>query len=140
MVQTKTLEQTNKAWREAQGRVPAAYQSGIDATQDFVNKAIAGKDNYVAGIQDAIAKGKREEGLGKISDSDWKQAAKVKGAARIAAGMKAAEADYSEGMQKNLAVIQSVNIPPRVQSGDANINARLKPIAKALAESAGNTF
>lgn len=132
MVDTKPLEQVNTNWIAAQGRVPAAYSQGIDNAKDVINKAIAGEDNYAAGVAEAVATKSRAKGLAKISDADWKKAAKEKGAARIAAGMKAAEAKFSAGMAKNLATIQSVSIPPRVQDGMANIDNRLKPIAAAL--------
>ena len=132
MVDTKSLEQTNKAWQDAQSRVAAAYSQGVDNAKDVINKAIAGEDNYAAGVQQAVANKTRAKGLAKVSDADWKKAAKEKGSVRIAAGMKAAEAKFSSGMAKNLATIQGVTIPPRVQDGMANIDNRLKPIAAAL--------
>jgi len=132
MVDTKPIDQVNENWIAAQGRVPAAYSKGIDNAKDVIGKAIAGEANYAAGVSQAVAEGSRAKGLAKISDADWKKAAKEKGAARIAAGMKAGEAKFSAGMSKNLATIQSVTIPPRTQDGMANIDNRLKPIAAAL--------
>ena len=137
MVDTKSLEQTNANWKGSHGRVAAAYAQGIDNTKDFQSKAIAGEENYAAGVSQAVADRSRAKGLEKISDQDWKDAAKEKGATRIAAGMKAGENKYSTGMSKNLAVINSVTIPPRTQDPMANIDNRLKPIAAALHESKG---
>lgn len=132
MVDTKSLEQTNSAWKNAQGRVAAAYSQGVDNAKDVINKAIAGEQNYAAGVQDAVAKGSRAKGLAKVTDQDWRNAAKTKGAIRIVPGMVAATGKYSQGMSQNLATIQSVSIPPRTQDGMANIDNRLKPIAAAL--------
>ena len=132
MVDTKSLEEVNANWKAAQGRVPAAYAAGIDRAKDVINKAIAGEENYAAGVNQAVADRSRAKGLAKVSDADWKKAAKEKGAVRIAAGMAAAEPKFSAGMAKNLQTIQSVTIPPRTQDGMANIDNRLKPIAAAL--------
>ncbi len=132
MVDTKPIDQVNANWIAAQGRAATNYSKGIDNAKDVISRAIAGEDNYAAGVTQAVAKKSRAKGLAKISDADWKKAAKEKGAVRIAAGMKAAEAKFSAGMAKNLATIQSVTIPARVQDGMANIDNRLKPIAAAL--------
>ncbi len=132
MVDTKTTEQVLARWKGAQGRVPEAYKEGVNNAKDVINKAIAGEENYAAGVGQAVAERSRAKGLAKISDADWKKAAIEKGAVRIAAGMQAAEGKFAAGMAKNLATIQSVTIPPRVQDGMANIDNRLKPIAAAL--------
>ncbi|GAI75076.1 unnamed protein product [marine sediment metagenome] len=137
MVRTKGLERTNANWKASHGRVSAAYSAGIDGAQDVIAKAIAGEDNYAAGVSNAVANRSRAKGLEKVSDADWKKAAKEKGAPRIVSGMKAGEGKYSAGMSKNLSVIESVTIPPRTQDGMANIDNRLKPIAAALMASKG---
>ena len=134
MVDTKSLEQTRANWKSSHGRIAAAYSQGVDNARDVINKAIAGEQNYAAGVQEAIASGARSRGLSKVSDADWKRAAKEKGATRIVSGMVASEGKFASGMAQNLQTIQSVSIPPRTQDGMANIDNRLKPIAAALIE------
>ena len=36
MVDTKSLEQTQKNWEESHGRVPAAYSAGVTGAKDVI--------------------------------------------------------------------------------------------------------
>jgi len=132
MVETKSLEATRANWTAAHGRVPAAYQAGVQAASNVIAKSVAAEDNYAQGVQAAVASRLRAKKLESVTDADWKKAASEKGAARIVAGMKASENKFVKGMSQNLATIQSVVIPSRTQDPMANIDNRLKPIAAAL--------
>jgi len=132
MVETKSLEATRANWTAAQGRVPAAYQAGVQAASNVIAKSVAAEDNYAAGVTGAVAARSRAKGLESVTDADWKKAAVEKGATRIVSGMKASEGKFVKGMQQNLATIQSVTIPARTQDPMSNIDNRLKPIAAAL--------
>lgn len=132
MVRTKGIAATLKRWKDAQGRVPAAYKEGVERTSGWQAAAIDGKENYEAGVTAAMADSRREKGLSKVSDSEWKTAAANKGSTRIASGMAASEGKFNAGMSKVLSTIEGVSIPARTQDGMANIDSRLKPIAQAL--------
>lgn len=129
---TKSPEQAKQNWTASHGRIPKAYSDGVSAAKDVINKSIAAEENYAAGVQAAVAAKRRAKGLEKVSDADWKQAAQSKGSARIVAGMKASEAKYGRGINEVIGVLQSVNLPNRTQDPDANIDNRVKPIARAL--------
>lgn len=132
MVRTKGAAATLQNWKSAQGRVPQAYKDGIARANNWQSKAMEGADNYAAGVNEAISEGRREKGISRVSDGEWKNAASTKGAARIASGMAAAEGKFNTGMSRNLATIEGVSIPARTQNGMENIDNRLKPIAQAL--------
>ena len=132
MVKTKGIEATVKNWRDAQGRVPAAYKAGVEQASGVIEAAKAAEPLYATKVQEAITNQSRLKGLGKVTDADWKKAATEKGAVRIAAGMAAAEPDFRKGAQGNLAVIEGISIPPRAADGNTNIDNRLKPIALGL--------
>ncbi len=132
MVDTKSAGEALENWKLAQGRVPAAYSKGVARAKDVTAKAIAGEELYAAKMQEAIANRSRAKGLEKSSDEKWRAGAQGKGAQRIAAGMAAAENEFSSGIARVLSVIQGVSIPARVADPMANVDNRLKPIAKAL--------
>jgi len=132
MVETKSLEQTNKNWKASHGRVASAYTDGVKGAQNVIQKAIDGEDNYAAGVQRAVADKQRVKGLQRVTDEDWRRGAVEKGAARIAPGMAASEAKYNRGMTEVLSTINSVNLPPKTQDPAANVQNRVTPIAVAL--------
>jgi len=132
MVDTKSNEQTQANWEGAIGRVPAAYTAGVNNAKDVIAKGVAAEDLYAEKLQASIASKKRARELGKVSDEDWKNATRSKGAARIGPGMTAAKSDYREGMGVVLDTIRSVSIPKRTADPMANIDNRVKPIVAAL--------
>ena len=132
MVDTKSLEATRANWEGSHGRVAAAYSQGIKGAKDVIAKAIAGEDNYVAGVSAAAAEGRRAKGLQKVSDEQWRAAALEKGATRIAAGMAGSKQKYASGMGGVLSTIQGVSLPPRTQDAATNVANRVTPIAVAL--------
>ena len=134
MVETKSLDQTQKNWETAIGRVPGAYSEGVKGAKDVIAKAIAAEDLYAAKVQEAISKKLRAKKLAEVSDEDWRSAALDKGASRIGPGMTAAKAKFGTGISKVLSTIQSVTIAPRTADPMANVDGRVKPIVAALAK------
>ncbi|MHA1409345.1 MAG: hypothetical protein ACTSQY_03315, partial [Candidatus Odinarchaeia archaeon] len=111
---------------------PQAYKDGIQRTSGWQQKAIEGEELYKQKLQESMAAGLRAKRIANVSDEQWKKAAAEKGSARIASGMAASKDKFNSGMAKNLSTIQNVSIPKRVADPMANIDNRLKPIAKAL--------
>lgn len=132
MVNVPTAESVVTKWKRSLGNVPASYSEGIDRATNWQANAIAGEQVYAARIQEAIANGKRAKGIAKVSDSSWKTAAKLKGAARIGPGMAAAEADFRTGISEVLNVIAGVTLPPKTGDVRTDVNARVGAIAEAL--------
>lgn len=131
MVRTKGLERTMGNYQKGQGGAAAAYKDGVNAAQGWQQAAIQSEGLYAAKLNEAIAEGRRAKKLAQVSDATWRARASELGSARIAGGMKAAEPKYRAAMQKNLAVIESVSLPPRSADIDANYE-RSKAIGKAL--------
>ena len=132
MVETKSLEQTRKNWKDSHGRVAQRYSDGVRKAQNVIQKSIDAEDNYAAGVQRAVADKQRVRGLQKVTDEDWRRGALEKGASRIAPGMAASEDKFAKGMGDVLATIQATNLPPRTQDPAANVANRVTPIAVNL--------
>lgn len=134
MVDTKSLDQTQKNWEASHGRVPQAYSEGVRGAKDVIAKGIAAEDLYAQKVQEAIASKRRAKKLALVSDEQWRAAALDKGASRIATGMAASKQKFNTGMSKVLSTIQSVSIAPRTSDPMANVDNRVKPIVAALAK------
>lgn len=132
MVDTKSLATTRGNWEGAIGTVPAKYKKGIAEATNVIEKSRAAEDTWVAAIQDAASRRAREVGLADVSDADWKRAADEKGGARIGAGMTASKEKFGRGISEVLSTIQGVSIGSRTLDPEANVDARVKPIVRAL--------
>ena len=132
MVKTKGIERSVSNWKGGVSGASGRYTEGINATNDWQERAVASKQAYEQGIQQSIANGSREKGLAKVSNSEWKNKAATKGSQRWAPGVNAAEADYRKGLAPVLGVIEGVNLPERTNDAAANVAARVTPIAVAL--------
>jgi len=131
LVRTKGIGRTLANYQRGQGAAAANYKDGINASQGWQQNAIAAEPLYAAKLQEAIANQTRAKKLAGVSEGTWKQRASELGSARIASGMKAAEPKYQAAMAKNLATIESVQLPARSADIDANYE-RSKAIGKAL--------
>jgi len=132
MVKTKGLQATQANWDAGIGRAPAAYAKGVQGTNDWQEKAIAGEDLYGQKVQEAVANKSRANGIAKTSNAAWQGAALNKGAARIGPGMTAAKAKFGQGIAKVLSAIEGTSIAPRSADPMANVDGRVKPIVAAL--------
>lgn len=132
MVRTKGIERTTANWRGAIGGVPAKYKAGVQSANNTIERAIEAEELYAAKTQEAIANKLRVKGLQKTSTAEWKTRAAELGSARIAAGMTAAEPKFRKGMGDVLSTIEATSIGERTADPIANVDARVKPIVKAL--------
>ena len=79
-------------WQRNLSGATEKIREGIQSvTVSPTETALARKDNYLQGVQNAVANGTYEAGLRSVSLEDWKQAALTKGVARISAGAAAAQ-------------------------------------------------
>jgi hypothetical protein len=129
---TKTASDALEAYKAAIGSVPGKYQKGIDKASGVIEKSKAAEDTYAAGVADAVARKARLKGLEKVSDADWKEAAKSKGGARIGQGMTAGTGKFASGISEVIGVLQGISLPNRTIDPEANVDARVKPIVRAL--------
>lgn len=132
MVKTKGIDRATSNWKAGVAGASGRYTEGINATNDWQEKAMAAEESYATGIQQAVANRSREKGLSKVSNSEWKSKTATKGGQRWMPGVNAAEADYRKGLAPVLVIIEGVSLPPRTNDAAANVAARVTPIAVAL--------
>lgn len=74
-------------WSRNLAASTTAITEGVNAvTVSPTIKAAAAQEAYLAGVQRAVADGKWERGLKRVTLEDWKQAMLAKGVSRIASG------------------------------------------------------
>jgi len=134
MVRTKGVSATTKNYEGAIGNVPAKYKTGVESAESWQSNAVAAEDLWKAKIAEAAANNARSKGISRVSDSEWKQAASNKGSSRIGQGMRESLPKYQRVMGEVLNVIENTSISARTADPMANVDNRVKPIVKNLAD------
>lgn len=97
----KNPQAVAKQWADRLAGSTQKIKDGVNAvTMNPAESALRRQDAYVSGVQRAVAEGKWQRGLQRITLGDWQRAMNEKGSARIASGATAArgkmEQFYSE--------------------------------------------
>ncbi len=136
----KTKAEARANFEAAAAYIPARYLAGVEKA-DWFGPASSNQaeTNYAAGVSDAVAKKRRQTQIKKISNEDWKSAAREKGApvigTRITAALPKWEANWGpmyDQVQSKVAAL-----PPKTVDFRANITARLIPVVETWKKAAG---
>lgn len=132
-VDTKPVADIQERYVRIAGGRQADYQKGIDRTPDqkWHDRAVAGAQNWAAGVAAASAAGMFAKGLANAGPK-WKRKATAVGPARYATGVAAAGPDYAAGIAPYLAALNSLTLTPRGPRGDPGNQARSNAVQVAL--------
>lgn len=115
------------------GAASLDYKQGAEQTsKDQAQAAIAGKDNYVKGVQESITRGAYEKGLQKSGKSGWLKGVQEKGANRYADGVSSGADKYATNSAKFDSARNAASNMPRGPKGSENNYARAKTVGQAL--------
>ena len=129
----KSAQQSAQKFVDRAGAASGDYVSGAQATtKDQSAAAIAGKANWAAGIQAAIAGGRYEKGLSASGKSGWLKGVVEKGANRFAEGVATGMAKYATNSGKYDGARGAANSLPRGPRGSEQNFARAKAVGQAL--------
>jgi len=131
-IKVKSVERAAQKFLDRASVAGKDYELGIRETPDWEAKAINGKAAYEAGISDSIARGAREAGISKASNSKWQSKAITLGVKRFPEGIRAAKGDYAQGVGPYLEVIRGLELPPRGPKGSPENHERSRMVGEAL--------
>lgn len=137
MVKIKSQAQIRAAYESAIPVVAGRYKVGVEGTNNWQSKAIEGQALYVTRMQDQSVLSRREKGLQKVSDAEWKQNALNKGVSRIGPGMQAGAGKQAANYEPIRLAIEATTLAPRTGDAMQNIDNRVKPIVQAAMNAAG---
>lgn len=114
----RTPEQATQRWVRAMQGATQNYQEGIDSVSVAPGQQAARAQNaYQNGVQAAVASGKWARNVAAVPLETWKDAAKNKGAARLAQGATAAADKVLRAQQRIGPMVdqarQSISSMPR---------------------------
>lgn len=94
----KTASQAREKYQRRVGAAGPDYTAGIQNAGSWVEGAIAAADRRNAGLQQAIADGRIDNGIREKGDAGWKTAALAKGPTNYTQSVAQAGPAYERGM------------------------------------------
>lgn len=118
-------------WAKNLSASTSAIQAGVQAvTVNPAQLAAQAVNQYLAGVQAAVASGKFQRNLQKVTLQDWQNAMLTKGLNRIAAGASAAQPKMAAFMGKWLPYMQQLQSKlSSMPRGDLNQNIQRAVVA-----------
>jgi len=134
MVTVKPLEECKQNYRSGASVAPARYTEAIKRVTDWQQKAIDGEALFQTKMSRVLSRRLREDGVKKVSNAQWQNAALTKGAARIGSGMLSSVDFYASGWSPYRTALEAVVLPARSADPMINIDRRVKPIVQAMVD------
>lgn len=136
----KTREEARANFEASVAYIPARYEAGVDKA-DWLGPA--GSDtaekNYADGIAAAVTAKRRQKAIKRVSNEDWKSAAKTKGApiigARITGALDKWESNWGPMYDKIRAKVPTLKA--KTVDFRTNITNRLVPVVEEWKRAAG---
>lgn len=129
----KTASQSSQKFVERASAASGDYVSGAQSTtKDQAAAAIAGKANWVAGVQAAITGGRYEKGLQESGKAGWLKGVTEKGGNRFAEGVASGASKYATNSGKYDNARNAAASLPRGPKGSEQNFARAKAVGQAL--------
>lgn len=120
-------------WKARTAAAARDYAAGVQRPRvPWSQAAMAARESWAAGVQDAIQRGAYEQGVTEAGDARWQQGVAQKGAARFAPGVQASGERYERGFAPYRQIIEQTSLPPRGRRGDPANLERVRALSEAL--------
>lgn len=143
MARPKTIQQAADNLNQAAPLVQQRYVQGVQGAEwQSAAASDQAEANYAEGVQRAVARGARRDGIMAVTNAQWQQAAINKGGPRIVSGIQGGLEKYIRNFGPVLQAITAAvsALPPRTTSAQQNVTNRLLPIIRAEKEAVGKQF
>lgn len=128
----KSIEEIKANYTSGAAVAPARYAARVATTTGVIAAGVAAETLWATKMQTAITNRTRSKMLAKVTDAQWQEAAKTKGAARIGPGMSAAVDKQATNFTPYQAVLAGLVLAARTADPATNVTGRVAPIAVAL--------
>lgn len=129
----KSASQSASKFVERAGAASGDYVSGAQSTsKDQAAAAIAGANNWKAGLTAAMTAGRYEKGLQTSGKAGWLKGITEKGANRFAEGVASGASKYATNSGKYDGARGAASSLPRGPKGSEQNFARAKAVGQAL--------
>lgn len=132
-MRVKPQSEIKKNYEQSTAIVTDRYKSGVTSA-DWKDKARDGQDLYVQMMSNPTVLARREKGIERVSDEEWRKNTIDKGAGVIASRMKNASTKQASRFEPYRAALESMDLPPKTADPATNVANRVTPIAVKFRE------
>jgi len=133
MVYVKPLADAKKHFEEIIPKIPERYEAEVKRAA-WRDPAIEGEDLFKEAMAVVIAEELRRKGIEKLTDDQWRSTTVEKGKPIIGTRIRARLDVWATNWSPYRSALEAVELPAKVIDWEANIDARVKPIVRALKE------
>lgn len=126
-----------KNYQASTGAVPAKYGAGIQRTTDWKEKSLSGQGLYEEQMRKPEVLARRNQGLEKVSNEQWKAKAQSLGVQRISAGMMEGAQRQADNYEPVAQALRNLTLPDRTSDPMQNIDNRVKAVVNAARQAVG---
>lgn len=110
-----------------------AYTDGVNnPRQPWAQSTVNAANTWSAGVQQAITDGRFVRGVQNAGDALWQSKSTTLGAQRYPGGITAGQTKYQNNIQPFLQLLSTLNLPPRMPTGDPANLQRVSSVDTAL--------
>mgnify|MGYP000167911972 CR=1 FL=1 len=135
-IKVKPLETIKRNYAQAAPEAARRYREAADRIS-WQSRALEGQDLYEQRMSDPEVLRRRANGISKVSDSEFRQAVKEKGAPVLATRMQQAADKQARGYAPIRAALEGLEIPDKTADPYQNIDNILKKVVRAMRQAAG---
>jgi len=130
-MKVKPETERSRNYKNSAALIPERYSSGIDRAE-WQRPALDGQALYETQMKKTEVLARRNVGIGLVSDSDFKAAAKTKGATVIRSRVEGAVDKQVAGFRPHASALEGLTLEPRTDDIDTNVDRRVKTIDRLL--------
>ena len=126
-----------KNYQASTSAVPAKYGAGIQRTTDWKEKALSGQSLYAEQMSRPDVLARRNQGIEKVTNEQWKGKAMSLGVQRIASGMMEGSQRQADNYEPVAVALRNLSLPDRTSDPMQNIDNRVKAVVNAARQAVG---
>lgn len=132
-MKVKPQSEIKKNYEQSTAIVTDRYKQGVKAA-DWKDAAKDGQDLYVQMMSNPTVLARREKGIDRVSDEEWRTNTIDKGAGVIAARMKNASTKQASRYEPYRTALEAMDLPAKTADPATNVANRVTPIAVKFRE------
>ena len=134
-IKVKSLSEAQSNYAQSGSIAATRYKQGV-ANADWKSAAESeqAEQNYAEGVQEAIAKKRRQKMIQNVSNAEWQERAKNKGGNAIGSAIQQSGQKWAKGFAPYREVLEGMDLPAKTRDANTNIDNRLKPIVNKMVE------
>lgn len=133
MAAIKPLDAIAQKWATVTPQRAPQYSEGVQSPRvDWHDAAVAGADNYAAGVTAAVQAKSFARGVTRAGTDKWKRMTLAKGPSRYAEGVQLGQQDFAAGFAPYREAIANLTLPARYARRDPRNLERIRAVVQAM--------